>query len=189
MSADTKRIEELVVLLSENPDAPELNFAVAEEYAKHDQWASAVSFYLRCMEFGYETHREHVYASLLKLAHAFDTQNDRLWTVSGAILQAIAYEPERPEAWFYLARYHERKGDWQECYTYATMGMSVMYGFTPLPTQTDYIASWCLQFEQAVAGWWIGRAEESKAIFEGLLKKPLTPDYVAAVKSNLARIA
>jgi hypothetical protein len=57
------KIEELVVGLSHDPFNPDLNFAVAVEYEKQNQTASAVSFYLRTAEYGEITHqigRAHV---------------------------------------------------------------------------------------------------------------------------------
>ena len=45
-------IENLIVDLSHDPFNPVLNFDVAVEYEKSNQIASAVSFYLRCAEYG-----------------------------------------------------------------------------------------------------------------------------------------
>jgi tetratricopeptide (TPR) repeat protein len=186
----TDRIEELVVQLSTDPEEPILNFVVAEEYAKHGQFASAVSFYLRCAEFGVVSHPRYVYTSLLKLSEAFETQKDRTHTVSGAILQAIAYLPDLPHAWFYLARFHERQGNWQEAYTAAEVGLKLMQPFgEELPAETDYKGPLSLLFEKAVSGWWLGRSDESKQIFTDLLSLDLPDDYKAAVESNLVRIA
>ena len=74
------KIEQLVVELSKDPFNPMLNFDVAVEYEKQNQTASAVSFYLRTAEYGHESHPTLVYASLLKVAHCFDDQNDRQGT-------------------------------------------------------------------------------------------------------------
>ena len=185
----TERIEKLVVELSEDPFNPELNFNIAEEYAKHDQLASAVSFYLRCMEYGYTTHPVHVYTSLLKLANCFETQKDRQWTVSGAILQAVSYLPDRPEAWFYLSRFHERKGEWQESYTFAETGRKLsLLPLAELPSSTDYPGDYGLKFQKAVAGWWIGRKDESKQIFEELLRQNISEEYRNSIKYNMERL-
>lgn len=184
----TDRIEKLIVELSENPFNPELNFKVAEEYAAHNQLASAVSFYLRCMEYGYGSHPLHVYTSLLKLANCFETQKDRQWTVSGAILQAVSYLPDRPEAWFYLSRFYERKGEWQESYTYAQVGLSVGHSAPPLPSSTDYPGDYALNFQKGVAAWWIGRKNESKDIFEMLLRLNISDEYRSSINYNLERL-
>ena len=57
-------IEDLVVQLSTDPFNPNLNFKCALEYERLNQTASAVSFYLRCAEYGFETHKILTYSSL-----------------------------------------------------------------------------------------------------------------------------
>lgn len=189
MNAETKLIEEIVVALSTDPHNPELNFRAACEYEKLNQTASAVSFYLRCAEFGYETHPYHVYTSLLKMARCFDDQNDRQWTVSGVLLQAVGYMPDRPEGWFLLSRFHERSGNWRESFAFAEVGLKMHSPHLPeLPSQTEYLGKFCLDFEKAVSGWWIGRREESFMLLKNLDASQLPEEYASAVKYNLERI-
>jgi len=180
-------IETLIADLSQDPFNPQLNFSVACEYDKHKQIASAVSFYLRTAEYGKDTHPWLVYASLLKLAECFEHQHDRLHTVSNALLQAIAYIPYRQEGYFLMARYHERQQNWQECYTWAEMGMRQQL-LHPLPVDVGFV-SYGLAFEKAVAGWWVGRKDESVLLFKQLLEKDLTLEYRIAVQDNLNRIS
>ena len=180
-------IENLIVDLSHDPFNPVLNFDVAVEYEKSNQIASAVSFYLRCAEYGKDTHAEYVYASLLKLAKCFEEQNDRLTTVSNCLLQAIAYDPYRPEGYFLLAKFHERAGNWQECYTYACIGQSAVAP-DKLPVDVDYPGDYCLEFEKGVSAYWIGRKQESIGIMRKLSYESIAEEYANAVKSNLARI-
>ena len=182
------KIEQLVIELSKDPFNPVLNFEVAVEYEKQNQTASAVSFYLRTAEYGYVTHPTLVYASLLKAAHCFDDQNDRQATVSNCLLQAVAYLPYRPEGYFLLAQFHERLGQWQECYTWACIGLHHQLN-SPLPVHVGYEGQYVLQFEKAVSAWWIGRKDESIEIFNKLDAMYLEPGYRQAVKNNIERIA
>ena len=179
-------LDELLTYLAFEPFSPHNNFVVAEEYFKAGQLASAVSFYLRTIEFGKDSHPEFVYASLLRLAKCFDAQNNRLISVKNALLQALAYNPERPEAYFWLARFHRKNANWQEAYTFAVLGKtkkrSVLYAYG-LEFE-DY----SLEYEQAVSGWWIGRREESRWLFNQLLSKDLTPEYRKSVEDNIALI-
>jgi hypothetical protein len=181
------KIEELVVELSKDPFNPALNFEVAVEYEKQNQTASAVSFYLRTAEYGYESHPALVYASLLKVAHCFADQNDRQATVSNCLLQAVAYLPYRPEGYFLLAQFHERLGQWQECYTWANIGLHHQFN-SPLPVSVGFEGSYVLLFEKAVAAWWIGRKDESIQIFGRLNAMQIDPGYKTAVQNNLERI-
>jgi hypothetical protein len=182
------KIEQLVIELSKDPFNPVLNFDVAVEYEKQNQTASAVSFYLRTAEYGHESHPTLVYASLLKVAHCFDDQNDRQATVSNCLLQAVAYLPYRPEGYFLLAQFHERLGQWQECYTWACIGLHHQLN-SPLPVHVGYEGQYVLQFEKAVSAWWIGRKDESVEIFNKLDAMYLEPGYRQAVKHNIERIA
>jgi len=179
-------LDEFIYALSKDPFDPQLNFNVAVQYEKADQIASAVGFYLRTAEYGKDTHPTLVYASLLKLAKCFNDQNDRLHTVSNCILQAIAYLPYRPEAYFWMSRFHERQGNWQECYTFAKIGLH-QQPLNDLPVDCEF-NSYCLNFEKAVSGWWIGRAEESRLLFQQLLQLDLTPEYRQSIERNLATI-
>jgi hypothetical protein len=182
------RIEELVVKLSKDPFNPMLNFDVAVEYEKQNQTASAVSFYLRTAEYGHESHPALVYASLLKTAHCFNDQNDRQATVSNCLLQAVAYLPYRPEGYFLLAQFHERLGQWQECYTWASIGLH-QHLHSPLPVRVGYEDRYVLLFEKAVSAWWIGREEESLELLHRLNKMELDPGYKSAVQNNIERIS
>jgi hypothetical protein len=181
------KIEQLVVELSKDPFNPVLNFNVAVEYERQNQTASAVSFYLRTAEYGVESHPSYVYASLLKVAHCFDDQNDRQVTVSNCLLQAVAYLPYRPEGYFLLAQFCERLGQWQECYTWANIGLHNQLN-APLPVDVGYEGSYVLLFEKAVAAWWIGRKDESVQILNRLNNMKIDPAYKMAVQNNLERI-
>jgi tetratricopeptide (TPR) repeat protein len=176
-------LEELIAELSRNPFDPELNFNVASQYHTANQIASAVTFYLRAAEYGKDTTPNIVYAALLRLAKCFEAQNDRAHTVSNCILQAIAYLPYRAEAYFWAARFYEGQQQWQECYTYAEIGIHQTFVDPLVDLEfTDY----CLMFEKSVAAWWIGRLEEAKRLTEKLDKMDLAPNYRASVDNNLA---
>lgn len=191
MSSETGMIEDLVVRLSTDPYNPILNFEVALEYERLNQTASAVSFYLRCAEFGFDTHQNYVYTSLLKMARCFDDQKDRQWTVSGALLQAIAYMSHRPEAWFLLSRFNERSGNWQEAYSYAQAGLAfTSLNHSQLPTYVEYPGKYALEFEKYVAGYWIGKKDESIAGFQKLLDtEQMSQEFIDACINNLQRLS
>lgn len=179
-------IAELIADLSSDPFNPQKNFDAAVEYERLNQTASAVSFYLRTAEYGGEG-SILVYSSLLKLAKCFENQTGRDYTVTNCLLQATAYLPERAEAFFLLSRWHERKGNWQECYTFAEIGLH-SYGSGKLPVDVDYPGIYALIFEKAVSAYWIGRVGESLALFNHLLTLNIAPEYRASVEDNLRRL-
>ena len=175
-------IEELVARLSNDPFNPTLNFKVAVEYERMHQTASAVSFYLRTAEYG-----EGIlaYNSLLKLARCFEDQNDRVSTVSNCILQAAALLPSRPEAYFMMSQFHEQLGNWQECYTWACLGLDLKDPSTSLPADIGYYNRNVLDFEKAVSAWWIGRKDEGLSILTKLNTIEMPLAYATSIKSNL----
>ncbi len=181
-------IELLVVDLSKDPFNARKNFECAVEYEKLNQTASAVSFYLRTAEYGTEADFEIVYTSLLRVARCFEDQIDRKHTVSNSLLQAIAYLPYRQEAYFLLAQFYERSGQWQECYTWATIGLRRQV-MPPLPVDVGYHGPYCLEFEKAVSAWWVGRKNESIDSLVNLnAREDLAPEYKIAVAANLERL-
>lgn len=178
-------LADLIKQLSEDPFNPALNYEIANEYLKLNQSASAVSFFLRCAEYGETGHL--VYASLCHIARCFDTQTGREYSVSNTLLQAIALDTSRPEAYFLLAQFYERQGQWQECYTFAKMGKR--YGYNHLENLSiGYHGEYCLDFELAVAGYWIGRKAESLAIFNQLKEIDVQPEYKEAINNNLEKL-
>ena len=179
------RIEDLIVELSKDPFNPELNFKCAMEYERLNQTASAVSFYLRTAEYGSGL---LVYNSLLKVAMCINDQNDRVHTVSNCILQAITVMPDRPEAYFLMSQFHERQSNWQECYTWAVMGLKTITEQEGLPANVGYLGEYCLHFEKSVAAWWIGRKEESISLLQFLSTQDMVDEYTNAVKNNLERV-
>lgn len=184
-----KNIDDLIVTLSKDPFNPILSLSIAMEYENIGQTASAVSFYLRTAEYGYYTHPEHVYASLLKAAHCFSSQKNREHTVVNLYQKAMAFIPSRPEAWFLLSRWYERNQKWQESYTTAEVGLSfASIKQSSLPIWVDYPGEYGLRFEKGVSGWWVGRKDEAIALFKTLLKENIDFAYRSSIHSNLRTV-
>lgn len=179
-------LSNLIEQLSHEPFNQELNFQVAVEYERLNQTASAILFYQRVAEYG---NGILVYNSLLKMSDCFEKQKDRQATVMQNAMQAVTYMPDRPEAYFRVAQLHDRAGRWQDCYTFAELGLfnEWDWGFEHLPQSIGYHGSYVLEFEKAVAGWWLGRKDESNKIFLSLLKKEIAPEYRRAIIDNLER--
>ena len=57
-----------------------------------------------------------------------------------------------------------------------------------LPVDVDFPGMYALSFEKAVAGWWIGREDESLNIFTQLLQQDIREDYKNTVRYNLEKI-
>ena len=193
-------IEDLIIELSRKPFNPDLNFKVAVKYEEMNQTASAVSFYLRTAEYGYDQTPLIVYASLCKLAHCFEHQKDRAWTVSNCLLQAVQYLPNRPEAYFLLSRFYEKAQQWQEAYTYAELGLTKDDGrgfhnsadhdyFPSLPVDVGYKGRYSLEFQKAISSYWVGRPKESQELLLKLAQMDLPVEYQKTIEENLGRLS
>lgn len=181
-------IEDLIIELSHKPFNPELNFKAALKYEEIKQSASAVSFFLRTAEYGYADKPVLTYSSLLKVAQCFEDQKDRVWTVSNCLLQAVQYLPYRPEAYFLLSRFYEKAGQWQESYTWAELGLK-QEEYPALPIDVGYIGRVGIEFQKAVAAYWVGRPKESQEILIRLSQMDLPSEYQKAIEENLGRLS
>jgi tetratricopeptide (TPR) repeat protein len=182
-------IDELIVELSGNPFDPALSYRIAETYLSIGQTAAAVSFYLRTAEYGYDTHKEYVYASLIKSSKCFENQTGRQTTVLNLLLKAVAYIPERPEAWMLLSRHYQADKKWQESYTAAEVGIKLTTdNFEQLPSDVGYPGRYSLEFQKGVAAWWVGRQDETASIFQKLIKEPISQIYMNAILANMERL-
>jgi len=181
-------INQLIVDLSTDSLSPQKNLVLGIEYENLGQLASAISFYLRAAEYGYHSEPLVVYSALLRASTCFEKQQHRAHTVSNLRLQAMAYLPTRPEAYFHMSKFYEQQADWQESYSFAIVGKNFSLEATPLPVFVDYHGEFCLDFQQAVAAWWIGREEESLQLLNYLSTLDLPEVYRVAVDSNLAKL-
>lgn len=180
-------IENLVIDLSKDPFNPDLNFDLAEEYLSLNQTASAVSFYLRCAEYSDKANPK-AYTSLLRMAQCFEDQTGREYSVSNCLLQALAYDDTRPEAYLKLSQYHEKAGNWQEAYTFAVIGLGWTEYHEPLPADLGYYGQYCLLFQQYIAAWWIGRKDECLKGLRELSGIEMAQMYKDAVAYNLDKL-
>lgn len=175
-----------VVELSTDSSNPVLNFEVAKEYESQNQWAAAMSFYLRAAEYGWRNHHLIAYTSLLKIAHCAQMMEERDATALNSLLQAVSFDPRRPEAYFLLAQHYERIGDWTYCNTWSKLGYSLeQFSWEDLPADIGYTGSDSLLFELTVSDWWLGNNVGAKAKFMSLLTTDLPESYKKVIKHNL----
>ena len=146
-----------------NPDSAQANFDLGLEYELQGQTGAAISFYLRTAERAADDVLQ--YEALLRMALCFERQRTRDDTEQCLLQKAITLLMRRPEAYFLLARLHERQKQWQDAYTVACMGLEFCdLDLAGLPTNVEYPGTWGLLFEKGVAAWWVGQTEQSRDI-------------------------
>ena len=170
-----------------DPYNPENSFQLGLRYEEQGQTASAAGYFLRSVEFGTDTNR--MYEALLKIALCFERQTNRVFTLKGTLLRAIALLPKRPEAYFLLARVYERNKDWQECYTLSTIAYDYATDEPNTISDVEYPGKYGFIFEKAVSGWWIGLMDESLHLFRVLNKNyKLDHVYKISIQNNLKNL-
>jgi hypothetical protein len=169
-----------------DPYDPMYNFNLALTYETQGHTASAAGYFLRCAEFSKDDLL--CYESLLRMSLCFQRQGGRVFTTKGVLLRAISLIPDRPEGYFLLSRLYEQNKDWQEAYTYATLGLK-LNDFPPLRTDVEYPGKFGFTFEKGVSAWWIGLIDESLYLMKKLNKNPLvTGVYKQSVTNNLSKL-
>ena len=167
---------------------PLYNFILGQVYENLGHTAAAASFYLRTTEFGYDDLLN--YEASLRLGLCFEKQGSRVFTVKGIFLRAASLLPQRPEAYYLLSRVYEHCKDWQESYTWAVLGETLIEEpLKKLITNVEYPGKYALTFQRAIAAWWIGLWDESLYLLRQLDKNPnMLEVYRVMTKNNLINL-
>lgn len=178
-------IQDALLNYVSEPRNPIYNFTLGLAYENEGHTAGAASFYIRTCEFGYDMFL--TYEALIRLAGCFDRQGSRVFTVKGILLRAIALMPDRPEAYYSLAKVYEGQKDWQECYAICTIGLNTPEPIKKLKTDVGYYGKSGLIFEKGVSSWYIGLYDEALNIFKELEKDPLVPIAIRNISASNIR--
>jgi len=182
------KIEELITNYSLDTENADNNFALGLWYEKHGHTAPALSYYLRCAERAED--EDLAYEALIRGSYCYEKQGTRDGSSRSMIWQAQAFLPHRPEAYFLLSRFAEKREWWQDCYINADLALRYCrFDCKPLRTDVEYPGKYGLLFEKAVSGYWWGKDKECKEIFLDLIENhPLSDIYKKSVEENLKRV-
>lgn len=172
-------------------DNPVTNAEVADYYYALMQFASALTFYLRCAERTDNTNLQ--YYCLIKMGKCLENTGKRVTLVKSCFNHAINIDPTRPEAYYFLSRNYERNKEWIPSYTIANIGLQVADDskLDKFSTALEYTGKWNLLFEKAVAAWWWGKSNESRELFYSLNSEyydQLDEIHKKCVKTNITAI-
>ena len=163
-------------------------FDLAEHYFLNGHYASAMSFYLRTAEYSQNT--DKTYEALLMVANSLATLKRRPVTELSLWLNALNFEPGRPEAYLFLSEYYEKQKNYHQMYSYAIMGLRNHIYAKPITPNVGYEGGYQLGFQRAVAAWWIGRGKEAREIFLELVANAniLSDKYKKLVQANIISV-
>ncbi len=182
-------VEELLSKYALNTENPENNFKLGLWYEKEGHNSAALSYFLRCAERSEDD--TLTYEALIHGSNCYDRQGTRDLTAKGILQQALMVLPNRPEAYFLLSRFSERREYWQDCYIYADTGLNnADFDLEPLKTNVEYPGRYGLLYEKSVASWWWGKGKETRQLLQEIKENyELTPEYYDIVGKKLMEYA
>ncbi len=180
-----------------NPREDIHNFELACSYFDIGQYASALSYYLRCAELSKNDNL--VYESLLCSWDCMAKVGGRPVFERGQIFQAISQLPHRPEAYNAMCLWLEFCGDriasaeekYLTMYSYACIGIANILSDKKFKYYNRYDGYFAFLYYKAFAGWHIGKTQESKDLFIELINNPnnkLNERYKISIKETIENL-
>jgi N-terminal domain of galactosyltransferase/Glycosyltransferase family 25 (LPS biosynthesis protein)/Methyltransferase FkbM domain len=181
-------LEKLLYDYSLDTENPEHNFNLGIWYENEGHTAPALSYYLRCAERSYETNPDLSYEALIRGSYCYEKQGTRDGSARSMLWQAQAFRTDRPEAYYLLSRFAEKREWWQDCYMNADLALRYCnFDCSPLQTDIGYPGKYGLLFEKAISGWWWGKSEECKSLLREILENYELSEQDYLIISNNAK--
>jgi len=168
-----------------DPLDPYINAMLGEEYELIGQGAAALSYFLRAAELLHDKDPEMTYCCLLKTwKQIHNTTRREQWEL-GQLQTAVAYLPQRPEAYLHLSLHHSKKEEWKDSYMYACLGL-LYQNKSPLYYDILYPGDYMLLFQKAFTSWYIGQRKESKKLWTILGNmENILPEHMKIIQHNI----
>jgi tetratricopeptide (TPR) repeat protein len=160
-----------------NPYNSKNIIAVADYFEQNNLLGMAATEYLRAAE--YSSNDDETYACMLKVYELYQQEKLDSLLCEQILEKLIALYPGRPEAYYYYAL-RVTGYDAERSYMYASMGLqNASIDLVPLPLDFSYKSIAQLYYHKAMVGWWCGKPEESRELFNLLLSDYIDdlPDY------------
>jgi hypothetical protein len=185
---ESTELEKLLTDYSLDTENAEYNFNLGVYYENEGHTAPALSYFLRCAERSQDS--DLAYEALIRGSYCYEKQGERDGSSRSLLWQAQSFRPDRPEAYFLLSRYAEKRSWWQDTYLNADIALKYCnLDCNPLRTDVEYPGAYGLLFEKALSGWWWGKTEESKSLFLQILNDyKITSEYEKLIKENLDKM-
>jgi tetratricopeptide (TPR) repeat protein len=172
---------------------PILNYKMGLEYEKIGQTAAAVSYLLRAAERSKD--KLLSYECLLRVGRCFETQKNRNYTVKSMYRNAIDLCPNRPEAYYLLARNYNSEQNYADSFLMCSIAANNCKEISYSDIGSDYPGKWGLYYYEAIASWWYGKNERSRRLFKKLknsywnkledFQKSEVDNYMSTIESKM----
>ena len=151
--------------------SPLTNMELGLEYEKIGQGAAALSFFLRTAELTHETDPLLAYTCILKTwLQMCNTTRRPIWEME-QLYTAVAFQPQRAEAYYFLSKKYSDKGEHKASYMYACLGLEFT-GKDDLPYNVGDYKPYKLLFQKALSSWYVGQRIESRELWNKLSQVP-----------------
>jgi len=174
-------------------DNPNKIYKLAREYDRLEQGSGAFGFYLRAADMSpgkTESEKWLQYKCMILSSKIFDRNIGRNQSVEGLLKMAIDTMPERPEAYYFLAKLKQERNDWRESIMYAKIGVQQMEADIvdyDHDNELDFPGVNALRLLYARAKWKTDGRDASKNLaFDLKYKHYLTPDIYEGVTKLLS---
>ena len=167
-------------------------YKLAREYDRLEQGSAAFSYYLRAADMSPgKTFEEKFlqYKCMIRSSFIYERNGNRDHSVEGLLKIAIETLPNRPEAYYFLGKFKQRKNDWREAMMYAKIGISFIDDTSSEESDSDlnYPGHAALKLLYARAKWKTDGRDESKNLaFDLKYRNILTPEIDKEVTGLLA---
>jgi hypothetical protein len=164
------------------------NYNLAKWYDNQGHTAPALTYYLRASERADDDIL--AYTSLIKGYYCYNLQGSRDNSAKILLQNAISFLPKRPEAYFLLSQFYEKQKNSQESYIYASIGLECCdFNLPPLLNDIGYPGKYGLIFQKAVCGYWWGKGQEARILFQELIDNyQMEKQYYDLVVNNITRL-
>lgn len=183
-------LEQLLYNYSLDTENPDHNFALGVWYENEGHTAPALSYFLRCAERAVESNPTLAYEALIRGSFCYEKQGTRDGSARSLLWQAQMFLPERPEAYYLLAVFSEKREWWQDCYSTADLCLRYCdFDLPSLKTNVNYPGKHGLLFMKALSGWWWGKGNESRKLLQEILSNyNLDQENYRIICENLKRM-
>jgi hypothetical protein len=181
-------MNQIEYLLSEyvnDSENAENNLKIGAWYWNQRHSAPALSYFLRCAERAEDPTLS--YEALLWSHFCYEIQGARDATARTLLQHAIHELPNRPEAYYLLAKFHSKREQWTDAYIAATQGLTLTEkDLPPLRNDIGYVGEYALLYEKAVSGWWWGKGNETRKLLQDIKNNyELSEQYEKSVQDLL----
>ena len=143
------------------------NFDLGYSYENEGQYASAVSFYLRCAEFS--SKNLLISESLIRASLCISKQKGRDEKEYYLIKHAISICPDALEPRFIFCLYNSWRGNWLDCYKEACTALNIETK-KKFIIDVGYEYKISFLYQKALSGIEIGKTNEAREIYINLLQ-------------------